>query len=206
MRTAIFGGSFDPVHQGHVDLSQVFVKKLELDRVIIIPAFVSPFKMSKGSAPGEYRLEMCRLAFEDFPNTEVSDIELRREGASYTCDTLTYISQIYPEDKLFLVTGADAFLTIQSWRSPEVIFSKAAICTIPRNDDDIAKLTSHAEYLRTLGAETELLNVSVARVSSTEIRERVRKGLSINGMVPERVEQYILRKGLYLSGNEGDEA
>ena len=206
MRTAVFGGSFDPIHQGHVDLSQAFSEKLALDRIIIIPAFVSPFKMSKGSAPGEYRLEMCRLAFEGFPDTEVSDIEIRREGASYTCDTLTYLSGLYPHDKLFLITGADSFLTIQSWRSPEVIFSKATICAVPRNDDDMEKLTSHAGYLKTLGAETELLNVNVMSVSSTEIRERVRRGMSIKGLVPERVEQYILSNGLYRSGNEGDES
>ena len=205
MKTAVFGGSFDPIHNGHIALSQAFVSSLAIDRVIVIPAYVSPFKTVQGAAPPEYRLEMCRLAFEGYANTVVSDIELRREGSSYTCDTLSYLSELYPEDELFLITGADAFLTIQSWRSPEIIFKKAAVCTIPRNDDDFSKLRAHAEYLKTIGARTELLNVRVMTVSSTEIRERVRAGESIKGMVPERVEHYIISKGLYMSGNEVDE-
>ena len=205
MRTAVFGGSFDPIHNGHIDLLRVIVDNLALDRSIIIPAFVSPFKTARGAAAPEHRLEMCRLAFAGWTNAIVSDIELRREGASYTCDTLTYLSEMYPEDELFLITGADAFLTIQSWRSPEVIFSKATVCTIPRNGDDATRLESHSDYLKTLGARTAVLDVRVMAVSSTEIRERIRNCQSINGLVPDRVERYILSRGLYTEVSESDD-
>ena len=199
MRTAVFGGSFDPVHNGHVGLARAFTDALALDRLIVIPAFVSPFKTLRGSSLPQHRLEMCRLAFAPFDDTMVSTIELEREGASYTCDTLTALSEEYPDDSLYLITGADSFLTIQRWKSPEIIFRKAVICTVPRNDDDIGELRTHARYLRSLGAETELLDARVMKVSSTEIRERIARGEDITGLVPETVEKYIAENGLYRS-------
>ena len=144
-----------------------------------------------------YARSALRLGAVDFLLKPYHDGELE--------EAILRLRELYPEDELFLITGADAFLTIQSWRSPEIIFKKAAVCTIPRNDDDFSKLSAHAEYLKTIGARTELLNVRVMTVSSTEIRERVRAGESIKGMVPERVEHYILSKGLYMSENEVDE-
>lgn len=198
MRLGIFGGSFDPVHNGHVELTRAFYKTLSLDKVIVIPAYISPFKLKGGNASPEQRLEMCRLAFEGFSDTEISDIELLREGASYTYLTLRYLSEVYGGDELFLITGADSFLTIQNWKRPEEIFSRAVICSAPRNSDDSAVLEAHAEYLHSLGARTELCNIRVMTVSSTEIRKRVKTGKSIKGLVPEKVEEYIYKNAVYL--------
>lgn len=198
MRIGVFGGSFDPIHNGHIALSQAFVEVLSLEKVLVIPAFVSPFKQQDGAARPEQRLAMCRLAFADYPHTEVLDVELRREGSSYTVDTLRILSEIYPDSELFLITGADAFLTLQNWREPQEIFRLATICTVPRDGNPVEKLQQHADYLHTLGARTEIVDVQVIKVSSTEIRDRVKAGISLTGLVPDEVARYIAEQALYL--------
>ena len=202
MKIGIFGGSFDPVHNGHVELSQAFMSTLSLDRVLVIPAYVSPFKIKNRAALPLQRLEMCRLAFSELPNTEVSDIEIVRQGASFTYQTLQTLALQCPDSELFLITGADSFLTLQNWREPKEIFRLATVCVIPRNDDREDVLKKHAEYLHELGAKTEILGAEVMTVSSTEIRRRVQSGESIKGLVPEKVEEYIYENGLYLPQDE----
>ena len=193
----MFGGSFNPIHNGHVQLVQAFVRELSLDSALIVPAFLSPFKLNTHPALPEQRLEMCRLAFEDMPWAQVSDIELRREGASYTYLTLQELTKAYGVGKLYLITSADSFLTIHRWKCPEIIFRHAVICGVPREQDDIRALEQQAAYLHTLNAETCLLNVSVMTVSSTRVRELAAAGESIHGLVPDRVEEYIVKNGLY---------
>ncbi len=198
MKTAIFGGSFNPIHNGHIQLVNTFIDNLRLDRAIIIPAYVSPFKEKDNSVMPEQRLEMCRLAFEDNKKVEVSDIEIRRGGASYTYMTLAELSEKYKGDEFFLITGADMFMSVHTWKHPEIIFRIATICGIPREGEDIYSLHRQAEYLKKLGAKTEILDISVMTVSSTEIRRKIREGRSISGLVPEAVENYIRKNKLYL--------
>ena len=181
MKTAMFGGSFNPIHTGHVQLAHAFLEKPGLDRVIIMPSYVSPHKQTDFSVRPEQKLEMCRLAFEGEELFEVSDIEIKRQGSSFTYLTLEELSERYPDDELYLITGAEL----------------AVICGVPRNDDDIAVLSAQKEYLDSLGARTEIFDAGVMTVSSTEIRERVRDGRSISGLVPEKVEEYIKANSLY---------
>ena len=202
MKIAVFGGSFDPIHNGHVELSQAFVSLLSIDKVLVVPARVSPFKLRSGSADPRHRVNMCRIAFEGYDNTEVSEIELLRDGASYTCETLRELSVYYPGSELFLITGADAFLTVESWKAPQEIFRLATICALPRNNDDIRVLKEHSLMLESMGARTRILDIRVADISSTRIRELVRNGSSISGLVPAGVERYIREKGLYLPMTE----
>ena len=197
MKIAVFGGSFNPVHKGHTGLAVTVKEKLELDRLIIVPAYVSPFKSGNGAAAPQQRLEMCRLAFEKIPCAEVSDIEICRGGASDTYLTLEELSETYRNDQLFFVTGADMFLSIHTWKYPERIFKRAAICGIPRNDCDSRQLEKQAAYLHTLGAETVILDVSVMTVSSTQVREAVRNGEDISAFVDDKVAAYIRNNGLY---------
>ena len=197
MKTAMFGGSFDPIHNGHVSLAKAFVETLGLERVLIIPTFYPPHKQKKTAVTSEQRLEMCRLAFEGEELFEVSDIEIRREGKSYTYMTLEELSELYPDDELYLITGADMFMTIDEWKNPEIIFSHAVICGVPRNDDDISDLREKAKKLSAMGARTEILDPGIMTVSSTEIRRRVSDGESISGLVPPLVEDYIIKNGLY---------
>ena len=198
MKIAMFGGSFNPIHNGHIMLANAFQKELALDKVLIIPAYIPPHKQRDYSVSPQQKLEMCRLAVKDMPFAEVSDIEIKRQGASYTYMTLQELKTIYPHDELYLITGADMFMTIHQWKNPNIIFSLARICGIPRNDDDISHLQKQAEYLHTLGAKTYILNANVMTVSSTQIRNNIAQGKSISGLVPPEIEHYILQNRLYI--------
>ncbi len=193
----MFGGSFNPIHTGHLMLVQAWAKALSLDKVLMIPTYIPPHKQRDTSVLPEQRLAMCRLAVKDLPFAEVSDMEIQRQGASYTYLTLQELHTIYPNDQLFLITGADMFMTIHEWKHPEIIFSLATVCGVPRNDDDISRLEQQAAYLHTRGAKTEILNAPIMTVSSTQIRNRVAQGKSIAGLVTPEVEAYILQNGLY---------
>ncbi len=198
MKIAMFGGSFNPIHNGHIMLANAFQKELALDKVLIIPAYIPPHKQRDYSVSPQQKLEMCRLAVKDMPFAEVSDIEIKRQGASYTYMTLQELKTIYPHDELYLITGADMFMTIHQWKNPEIIFQLATICGIPRNDDDISDLQRQAQYLHILGAKTYILNANVMTVSSTQIRNNTSQNLSISGLVPPAVERYILQNRLYI--------
>ena len=197
MRIAMFGGSFNPVHNGHIMLAQAFTERLHLDKILIVPSFISPHKAGDSAVTPFQRLEMCRAAFSGIPGAEVSDIEIKRKGRSYTYLTLEELSVIYSGAELFLITGADMFMTIHKWKNPEVIFRKAVICGVPRNEDNIEALKKQAEQLTALGARTEILDAGIVTVSSTMIRERVRSGEDISSLVPEAVAAYIRENRLY---------
>ncbi len=197
MRIAMFGGSFNPVHIGHRQLAEAFAKELKLDRLIVMPAYVSPFKQSDHSITPQQRYEMCRLAFEDMDKATVSDLEISREGSSYTYMTLLELQKQFPLSELFLITGADMFLTLERWKNPDVIFRTATVCGVPRNDDDIAQLQQYADYLQTLGAKAIVLDTRVMTVSSTQVREAVRNGADISDLVAPKVKEYILQHQLY---------
>ena len=198
MKIAMFGGSFNPIHNGHIMLANAFQKELSLDKVLIIPTYIPPHKQRDYSVSPQQKLQMCRLAVKDIPFAEVSDIEIKRQGASYTYMTLQELRKIYPHDELYLITGADMFMTIHQWKNPEIIFALATICGVPRNDDDISDLEKQAEFLHTLGAKTKILNVNIMTVSSTQIRKNISHGKKIFGLVPPSVEDYILKNGLYI--------
>ena len=153
---------------------------------------------SDGAAFPDQRYEMCSLAARDIEGIEVSNIEIKRQGASYTYMTLQELKEIYPHDELYLITGADMFMTIHQWKNPAIIFQLATICGVPRNDDDISHLAQQAEYLHTLGAKTYILNAGIMTVSSTQIRNNISQNQSISGLVPPEVESYILKNRLYV--------
>ncbi len=194
----MFGGSFNPIHIGHIQLAQAFVKCLDLDKVLVVPSFIPPHKKCDYSVSPSDRLEMCHLAINDLPFAEVSDIEIKRGGASYTYLTLKELSEKYKGSSLFLITGADMFMSIHRWKNPEIIFSLSTICGVPRNGDNIKSLEKQAEYLKTIGAKTKILDISLMTISSTEIRNRVKNGGNISGLVTPEVERYIKINRLYL--------
>lgn len=198
-RIAMFGGSFNPIHNAHTSVAAAFVKKLKLDKLIFIPTAIPPHKSDEEIISAEHRLNMCRLAAESVKKAEVSDIEIKREGKSYTVDTLKQLKQMYPDSKLYLITGADMFMTLQDWRSPEEIFSLAAVCTVPRNDDDYKRLKAHELKLNAMGAETVILDIKRMDISSTEIRSRVFADKDISKFVDEKVENYIYANYLFMN-------
>ncbi len=197
-RIAVFGGTFNPIHNGHIHIAESFAEILPADRVILIPTSVPPHKRTAELASAADRLAMCRLAARGRDRLEVSDLEIRRGGASYTSDTLLELRRINPDSPLFLITGEDMFLTLADWHCAETIFSLAAVCAAPRSEDGTAKLLQYAERLERLGAQTVVEPIEYLPVSSTMVREAVREEKDISQMVPAPVERYIRRNKLYL--------
>ena len=195
-RIAIFGGTFNPIHNGHLHIAQQFQKQLRAQRVLFIPPFVPPHKRAPDLAPAEDRLEMCRLACEG-TLFEVSDLEIRRGGPSYTAETLLALKREYPDAELCFLTGEDMFLTLETWYKPDVIYSLATICAAPRSTDGLKKLRVYAEKLARHGAKVILQNIDYLPVSSTMVREAVRQGRTIDALVPAKVARYIRENGLY---------
>lgn len=203
-RIAMFGGSFNPIHNAHTDIAAAFIKKLKLDKLIFIPTAIPPHKSDEEIIDAEHRLAMCRLAAEDIKKAEVSDIEIMRQGKSYTVDTLSQLKELYPESELYLITGADMFLTLQEWKNPEEIFSLASVCTVPRDDADYERLKAHEIKLNTMGARTVVLDIKRMDISSTEIRNRVFNDESISKFVDEKVEAYIYANYLFMNKSKLD--
>lgn len=200
MRRALFGGSFDPVHKGHVSLASELQKALRLDEVIVMPTGISPFKkdMTRRPASGADRLEMCRLAFADIPFVTVSDYEISRGGVSYTVDTVRYLRGLYPNDKLFLLVGGDMLASFDRWKNWQEILSMCSLAAVSRERDgaDTENLEKKASELRRFG-EVIFVKTEPLEISSTEIREKIIKNSDISCYVPQNVVKYILERGSY---------
>ncbi|HPR40295.1 MAG TPA: nicotinate (nicotinamide) nucleotide adenylyltransferase [Oscillospiraceae bacterium] len=197
MKTGIFGGSFDPVHNGHINAAKTFLEEMNPDRLLIIPNFLPPHKDAPQLAPAEDRLAMCRIAFAGDPRIEVSDLEIRRGGPSYTSDTLEELSELYPEDEFCLLVGGDMLLSFEDWHDWHRIAERAVLVCVPRTWEEESALTAKAGELMSEGAEVRILPTDVCEISSTQIREKVREGEDISYAVPEDVAEYIWEHGLY---------
>ena len=200
-KIGIFGGTFNPVHNGHIHLAQLCFDKLLLEKLIVIPTNISPHKKVEYVPENIDRVNMLKLAFEDYPYVTVSDIELRLGGKSYTVNTLCELKKIYPEDELFLIVGGDMFLCFESWKEYRKILSMCKVCTAPREKDEYVLLKDYQKKIDPSQSSTIVLNSDVLRISSSEIREiLVDIHNSDNCLMPEKVRQYIIQKGLYKNG------
>ncbi len=197
MRIGIFGGTFNPIHEGHVRLARHYIRELELDKLLIIPTKYPPHKVSKDLASSGDRLEMCRRAFSSSRQVEVSDIEMKRPGRSYTVDTIRQLKELYPDDKLFLIVGGDMFRSFHKWYCFEEILMNCSICTAARERGEYQDLNRYAIYLRQFTENIIILEMPVLELSSTEIRERVRNGEDCWSLLPHEVYAYIRRNHLY---------
>ncbi len=192
----VLGGTFDPIHIAHIRLAQHAYNELELEKVIFIPAYIPPHKTGRAITHEKHRLEMTRLAVEGHEGFEVSDMELKLSGASYTARTLTLLSGEHEE--LVFILGADSFMALDSWYHPEIIFEKAAVACAARDGVSRDSLAAKAEFYRDkYGAKTHILNMADTDVSSTDIREALERGQNPGGLIPGRVYEYILQNGLY---------
>ena len=197
-KIAALGGTFNPIHNGHIELALRFAEELCLDRVLLIPTAVPPHKQSPDLASGVHRLEMCRLAAKGHDVLTVSDLEIQRGGASYTVDTLTQLQCQYPGDTLYFLTGADMFLTLEHWVRFEDIAKKAVLCAVPRGEQQEAEMRRYADVLRErYEAHCYIASFCLPPVSSTQVRKLVNEGKSIRGLTPDEVIQYIQSHGLY---------
>lgn len=204
MKIGVYGGTFNPPHLGHVTAARAVFELLKLDLLLVVPDRQPPHKtLPEGSPTPEQRLEMTRLAAEQLglgDKVRVLDVELKREGRSYTSETLAQLKEQYPEDELWLLMGTDMFLTLQSWHAPEKILSLAGIAAFGRTEADTEELFSvQREYLYRTYPQARIFTLTipgVVDVSSTELRAMLAQGKG-GHLLPPAVYGCILREGLY---------
>ena len=197
MRIAMLGGTFDPIHNGHLELARGFARRLSLDQVILMPTAIPPHKVKTSMAPPDKRLHMCRLAVQDDPLFTVSDWEIARGGASFTVDTLQALTAAQPQAEWFLITGADMFLTLGSWWRFADIARMATLCAAPRDAQNAAQLRAYAAELEQQGARCVVADLPLMPVSSTALRKALAAGEDTSRWLPAPVADYIAREGLY---------
>ena len=192
VRLGVLGGSFNPPHIGHLVIASDAFESLELDKLIVVPAALNPLKQhEKGAPTPQQRLEMAGMTFGGDPRFEVSAMEIERGGLSYTVDTLEALAAENPDADIVLLLGVDAVKSLDRWRKPERIRELASLAMLSRGDDD-GEVPEGVKRVTTRRID----------VSSTEIRERLGKGLPIRGFVAESVERFISAAKLYGSPAE----
>lgn len=198
MRIAIYGGSFNPPHKGHREAAATVLRCLEPDRLLIVPDRIPPHKeLADGSPDPAERMELCRLAFQSLPGVEVSDIELRREGASYTAETIDAIRRQYPMDELTLVLGSDMLYCFEQWYRFHYLLDQCSLAVLPREDEDLERLPVSIRSLKEqYGARITLLPHVPVVVSSSEIRDRLSRRMGTEFLDAE-VYAEIIRKRYY---------
>jgi nicotinate-nucleotide adenylyltransferase len=199
MRIGIIGGSFNPIHIAHLIFAVRFCDQMELDRCIFVPAAQSPFKINDASlASGQHRGAMVQLATEQHPKFEVSDVEIRRGGVSFTIDTVRAIQQQYPEASVSLLIGSDQAIEFVRWKEWESIFRESQLCIVRRPFLLTPEMEERITDMLTIdGATPVWITAPLLEISSTEIRQRVATGLSINYLTVKAVRDYIFAAGLY---------
>jgi nicotinate-nucleotide adenylyltransferase len=197
-KIGIIGGTFDPVHLGHLIIAEHFTDEMLLNRCFFVPANISPFKTSedlKSSASNADRIEMLKFAIADNPRFTIDTVELERKGISYTFDTINYFRGIYPNDEIFLLIGEDNIVKFDEWRDWVNILKIVQICIASRGSENntdylIEKLTIDRK-------QPIIIHSPKIDISSSEIRQSVSIGKSIKNLVHPSVEKYINDKGLY---------
>ena len=196
MNIAIFGGAFNPIHKAHTTLAENVLKECNVEKVIFIPTFISPHKSMQYAVPFEHRVNMCKIATKDNDNFIVSTLEENFIGKSYTYRTLEELKKLYPNDNLFLVTGADMYLTFLQWKNPDEIFSLATLITCPRDDGDYNSLVEYSKVLEQHKGKSIILKEPIMELSSTMVRDDVNEAFK-RDLIDKNVFEYIRNNQLY---------
>ena len=197
-KIGIMGGTFNPVHNGHLLLAEHAREVLELDEVLFIPSGNSYMKDASSVLEGSMRAHMLALALEGNPHFRLSFMEIDREGPTYTCDTLAELKQQSPDDEYYFIVGADNLLMLENWKNPDFILQNCIIAAAVRGtgtEKKLEKIASHLIY--EYQADIRILPARYMDLSSSEIRKRIRDGVSVRYMVPDKVLEYIQMNKLY---------
>jgi len=194
MKIGILGGSFDPIHKGHLTLARESERQFELDKVLFLPALIPPHKQGDPNlTPAPHRARMIELAIMDEPRWELCDLELRRPGVSYTVETLRELKRMYPPPhRLFFIAGADSLQELQGWKAPEEILKLSEWIVAPRPSSDLPKR---------LPNRVHLLRVAPMAISASDLREKIEGGEDVSEWVPEKVRDYMRKVKVYRSGS-----
>ena len=195
MKLGLLGGTFDPVHLGHLILAESCLQACQLDALWFLPTGIPPHKDASQLTPGPDRIEMLKLAIAGHPHFSVEPLELERDGVAYTVDTLEEIHRTHPQAELLFLIGADSLNDLPNWRMPQRIAELAQLVAVNRGSDQEAKLP--AELDEQITARVQQVHIPGIDISATEIRNRVRQDRSIRYLVPRAVEIYINEHQLY---------
>lgn len=198
MRIGIFGGTFNPPHYGHLRLAEEMKTAAFLDKILIMPTSTPPHKVSSDLAYEKDRFEMCRLMFSK-KYFEVSDIEIRRKGKSYSIDTVTELKRLYPDDELFLIIGSDMLLSFHKWYRFQDILNSVTLCVATREDEiSTENLLQYAnEALGLKFGEVIISPINAFVCSSTDVRNKIRAGENTDSLLPKEIREYIMKNNLY---------
>jgi nicotinate-nucleotide adenylyltransferase len=199
-RIGVLGGSFDPVHIGHLIIAQDAIERLELAELIFVPAAIPPHKQHLQQVDAEHRLNMLRLATESDIRLSVADLEIQRGGVSYTLETLAELQRMHREAQLCLIIGSDTLVELHTWWKADEIIERCEVCTLIRpGDDQVDQIAAQLQFEDAVKERlmANLVEAHPIDISSTEIRMRIAEGLSIRYLVPSEVEMYICEHGLY---------
>lgn len=194
-KIGILGGTFNPIHNGHLALAKRAYEELKLDKVLILPSGNS--YMKQDVLPKEKRVEMVKIAIEDYPYFELSLIEVHRTGNTYTFETLQKLKEISPFDEYYFILGADSLFNIDSWKHPEIIFELAILVCAVRDEYDLEDIKAQRFLLEQKGAKIELLSMPKINISSSTIRQLVSENKSVSDFVPQAVAKYISEEHFY---------
>ena len=197
-RIGILGGTFNPPHKGHIYIAKMAKRLTNLDRMIFIPCYVPPHKEVSGGVSAKQRFDMTRIATADIPEFEISDIEIKKGGTSYTAETLEKLKELYPDDTLCFVVGGDSLQGMETWYHPERIFALANIIAFARDEMDREKLFELRDFYKNkYGAQIEVIDVAPVDVSSSQIRSLVAEGKGVGDLVDPAVMEYIEKNGIF---------
>jgi nicotinate-nucleotide adenylyltransferase len=217
MRIGLFGGTFNPIHTGHIQVSKEIKKSFELDQIYMIPSAIPPHKIGQGIADAQDRLNMTQLAVSNFDGYLVSDVELARSGPSYTIDTIIHFRRVLPKNtRTYLILGMDAFLEIDTWKSYKELFTKLPLIIMSRPGTEQVNFQQLKAYIQDKISDNYqfqqnenrfihqtkqsiyLVKVTPYDISSTGIRKLIHQKKTLEDLVPEKIKHYIRKKGLYV--------
>lgn len=204
-KIGVLGGTFNPIHNGHLRLANEAYKALKLNKVLIMPTGLSYLKTDVNILSKDIRSKMVQLAIEDYEYFDFSDIEIKKEGNTYTYETLIELHKKYPNDDIYFICGADTLFNIMNWKNPVNILNNCILTVMSRDDKNIDELNRQAEELKYLyNAEIVILNCNKLDISSSEIRNYILNNdiSSIKDKLPEKVLNYIIENNLYISIEE----
>ena len=200
MKTAIYGGAFNPLHNGHIHLALKLNEKFEFDRIILIPTGNPVHKSDSEFVSDEDRINMCKLITEDYSLFEVSDIEIKSEEKSYTYNTVQKLKELYPNDDFYLIIGGDMLMIFDKWYE-YIKLSKEVEVICAARQYDFDALYKKKKQLQKNGCNITLVNIKPFVVSSSEIREKLRNKIKVDDLMPTKIYNYILERSLYEKRN-----
>jgi nicotinate-nucleotide adenylyltransferase len=195
-RIGIYGGSFNPIHHGHLSIAEIFIRNTGIEICYFVPSNISPFKIDDkaNSIESIHRLSMLKLALEDYSKLEIDDFEIANQGISFTYLTITHFRRKFPNDKLFLLIGSDQAEKFHLWKNWEYILEQCTLVIAKRGSE---KTSSFIFQDKKPDCEVIILNNQLIEISSTDIRNRIMKGIDCSGLLPQKVNNYIFQNQLY---------